>query len=69
MRLIVSLLLLEAYGAAVIEILLTARVCLWHVKFFQNTLFSSSSSSESEWAVFVFLDRRTRMIESISVCP
>lgn len=49
--LIVTLLLLEAYRLPINIILLTARgvVSVWHVKFFQNRLFSSSSSKQSEW--------------------
>lgn len=61
MLLIVALLLLEADGRAMIEILLTEQqssVCLWHVKFFQNTLFSRRRSQQAAATVtrtfFVF---------------
>lgn len=48
--LIVTVLLLEAYRLPINIILLTVRgvVSVWHVKFFQNRLFSSSSR-QSEW--------------------
>lgn len=60
--LIVTLLLLEAYRLPINIILLTARgvVSVWHVKFFQNRLFSSSSNSkQSEWMDPSLSDRRT----------
>lgn len=72
-QLIVALLLLEAYGLPVIEILLTvawSTVCLWHVKFFQNRLFSRRLGQQPAVRVnglSLFLDRRTLAL-TVSVC-
>lgn len=84
MQLIVTLLLLEAYGPTMIEILLTARgvVSVCGMSSFSRTDYSAAEAcSESEWVIFVFLDRRTLafvrvcvflygvcMIVSITVC-
>lgn len=62
MQLIVTLLLLEAYGPTMIEILLTARgvVSVCGMLSFSRTDYSAAEAcSESEWVIFVFLDRRT----------
>lgn len=72
MQLIVALLLLEAYGLPMIEILLTvawSSVCLWYVKFFQNRLFSRRLSQQPAARVnglSLFLDRRT--LAFVCVC-
>lgn len=75
MQLIVAVLLLEADGPAMSEILLTARwssVCLWDVKFFQNTLFSRRRSQQPAVMVnglsLFFGQEDTRSCVSIFFC-
>lgn len=72
MQVIVTLLLLEAYGLTVIEILLTVRgvVSVCGMLSFSRTDYSAGDSarSHSEWASFVSGQEDPRVCLSVCVC-